>query len=75
MTEEEARTKWCPHVRKPFGSGGAGNRPTTASTECIGSACSAWLWAEERVTKKSPTPLVDHDREQHGYCGLLAVRP
>jgi hypothetical protein len=51
MTEEEAKTKWCPqtlcarlivsdHVEQPVEMGGA---------RCIGSACMAWRWKDRRA--------------------------
>lgn len=39
MTEDEAKTKWCPHVGLP--------RYTRQQEECIGSACMAWQWVNE----------------------------
>ncbi len=52
MTEDEMKTKWCPHVRlaAPVGSeaqGTAGNRYGDDHGKnfcCIGSACSQWQW-------------------------------
>ena len=72
MTEEEARTKWCPMVRlawqvnpdRPhdaitanrWGSG----QPIDVAT-CIGSACMMWRWEHKQ-----------HERweDSEGYCGL-----
>lgn len=64
-TEEEAKTKWCPHTRVVWTSGnGPANRdmetkaewPDTfpdfaKQTSCIGSKCMAWRWSEAKRTK------------------------
>lgn len=70
MTEEEAKTKWCPFVRHADAGGGSFNRGSEAnnptnqgrvdggwSCTCIASACMAWQ------TIYSP-------RGATGVCGL-----
>jgi hypothetical protein len=55
MTEEEAKTKWCPFVRHTretdvcFASTNRGDIRTTAELnfKCLGSACMAWRWEDE----------------------------
>jgi hypothetical protein len=84
MTEEEAKTKWCPFTR----NGGEAGCNRVASTECIGSACMAWRWIGDRsfidAIKKhradTGSSLVEAKEyvESHpelwatrnGYCGL-----
>lgn len=44
MTEDEARKKWCPHVRHPQ----FGNTQDLQGTRCIASECMAWRSKEER---------------------------
>ena len=52
LTEEEAKTKWCPHVRQAApvdseASGTAGNKYGKKQLEgaiCMASACMAWRW-------------------------------
>jgi hypothetical protein len=73
MTEEEAKTKWCPFARVQIDEddgSGAPNRfvedkdgkpdSDMRHNSCIGSACMAWRWIPEGVGIK-----VDH-----GFCGL-----
>lgn len=61
MTEDEAKTKWCPEARAPLlGQGGNVpiNRPERCDSRCIGSECMAWR----------------RDSINTGYCGK-AGRP
>jgi hypothetical protein len=84
MTEEEAKTKWCPHS---FFTGKdaevSGNREyfwdEDRLPKCMGSACMAWRWAHKKGDFV-PTEIV---RDLHGekitykmadddmgFCGL-----
>lgn len=48
MTEEQAKTKWCPQARITTGDGSSGNRHILSidgmngADRCIASACMAW---------------------------------
>lgn len=66
MTQDQAKTKWCPFVRHGDHGGGSFNRGSEASNalnegrpgdnwmcNCIASACMAWRW------HLSPRPLTD----------------
>jgi len=75
MTEEEAKTKWCPFVRAVSVDSGhsAANRialPKEAvalpvSARCIASACMAWRM------KPVPTPGGEGRLSRvEGFCGL-----
>lgn len=70
MTEDEAKTKWCPFARPlaedAFGEPITGiNRPLHEKNFCLGSQCMAWragvVLGYESITRK---PVYD------GYCGL-----
>lgn len=65
MTEEEARTKWCPFARAydsdDIGGATSTNRPLQyerprKDLNCIASGCMAWRWL-----------AINGKR---GYCGL-----
>lgn len=70
MTENEAKTKWCPMARVPDGRS-ASNRyiegiaPSSAS--CLGSECACWVWNEERniaVATRIPEQRVQEEIEK-----------
>lgn len=77
MTEDEAKTRWCPFVRNVIDSAdyAAGNRFDTSSeslqqmTRCIGSGCMAWRWTLEPRTETHGSGLTE-DFIGGGYCGL-----
>jgi hypothetical protein len=83
MTEEEAKTKWCPFARTRMvdsEDSPSGNRTDMGDPDlgafCIGSACMAWRWANgsdihelERTHPDIPTGQLKGFRDT-GYCGL-----
>ena len=75
MTEEEAKTKWCPMVRFHKGMDGDVycSRPTGTATDdsalCIASDCMMWRYVDyEYVIPNSVPPSSKGKLE--GYCGL-----
>ena len=72
-TEEEARGKWCPHVRiADCGADNAVASNRSCSKEvnykCIASECTAWQWKFNfRLADEHP----DKGKES-GYCGLAS---
>lgn len=48
MTEEEARTKWCPMHRVSASPAGDiyGNMPNRNADTCAASLCMAWRWQQ-----------------------------
>lgn len=86
MTEDEAKTKWCPFTRVgEQASGAAENRPD-GSYNCIASGCMAWRWAQKpnpdwkeqngMMVSYPPRdtrydePMYVEDRT-HGHCGAF----
>lgn len=74
MTEEEARTKWCPFGRVYSPNGAYNRTETTAAagpSRCIASNCMAWRWIKDPVTNLFTfgKELPSYEGE-HGYCGL-----
>ena len=53
MTEEEAKTKWCPfgRMRDAYGSF---NRSTydEGITKCLGSKCMMWRWDKASINER-----------------------
>lgn len=68
-TEEEAKTKWCPHVRHQSWIKDDGNLvvcvnreprlfaeandPHVSMCNCLASDCTAWRWSKANVVSKS----------------------
>lgn len=81
LTEEEAKTKWCPETRihEVRGAGVYVNKPITdenphghanaASVLCIGSACMAWREVREMQMGDNPNGDDDKTVVIGGYCG------
>jgi len=67
MTEEEAKTKWCPMIRHAINDtdNNACNRAAKdvnfISYTCITTNCMMWRWTEDTYLDK-----LNH----FGYCGL-----
>jgi hypothetical protein len=66
MTEDEAKTKWCPEARAvaigPTGRAAANRNEfgeIYTAHKCLGSACMAWRWLDED--------------DRIGYCGKAGV--
>jgi len=80
LTEDEARQKWCPHVRGVVLHDGeltlTGNTALKSSNsavrfknpDCIASDCMSWRWSPKRTNDGR---TLDQTK---GYCGL-AGRP
>ena len=73
MTEDEAKTKWCPHRR--IGEEVSGGidavyhyAATNNGARCIGSGCMMWRWEYGY----NPNLPIDHApiKTDHGHCGL-----
>lgn len=79
MTEEEAKTKWCPSVRVSgvgtFDNGEwSTNRDDAVKQEnlcCIGSACMAWRWhgPEDAGPNEDYVLAKDHPSADPSFIG------
>lgn len=77
MTEDEAKTKWCPKANPQIGGPecpGNGNRFEDAlgsqaymDTRCIASACMAWRSISAQTVVNGAARSYNTDS---GYCGL-----
>lgn len=77
MTEEEAKTKWCPFTHSAYlikldaeetlVSSSDRSLPSASATRCIASACMAWRW---HYSSRGEKP----DRPPGGHCGLAGPR-
>ena len=68
MTEDEAKTKWCPHVIASHTNPRQKPGEDDWLHACIGSACMAWRWS--RVTSADPVSNAYAGAIDDGFCGL-----
>lgn len=84
MTEDEAKTKWCPFVRltddgqmyfdnrgRKFG--GTSGKDGIDASLCIGSGCMAWRWVEPPSAPNADNLVIVDARGTSlgdGFCGL-----
>ena len=72
MTEDEAKTKWCPFVRQSTTVSATYNRTDSGgapkSCLCIAGDCMAWRWlADYTPNAKGQMRKI---QTAYGYCGL-----
>lgn len=69
MTEDEAKTKWCPFARTYTGCGPSNRGPQGELDDnalCVASECMAW---RDHFTRTESGAIVFENRG-FGYCGL-----
>ncbi len=64
MTEDEAKTKWCPYQ----GVGVKADSKAGARSRCIASDCMAWRTSH--TTDSAGGRVVMTCKDGHGFCGL-----
>jgi hypothetical protein len=73
LTEEEARTKWCPQQRAPQGRGDYTNREGfETSTCCIASECMMWRWFDNSVIRQM-WQEIGHSLENSDLDALMDI--
>ena len=71
-TEQEAKTKVCPLTRsrpvtvEPDGTA----NPFSGESDCLGSRCMAWKWAQQSMTVNPFTNELTWTNGDEGYCGM-----
>ena len=80
MTEDDARSRWCPMVRNAGGidwTGSANRDPQSGSTgadapyyKCIASDCMMWRWKISPTEAAVANAQADVGLGSDGYCGL-----
>jgi len=82
MTEEDAKTKWCPHIRYPnlmdadnnYSDGcnvnAEGNRSPSAFC-CVASDCMMWVWDEAFTVNAANQKIGETNYDTEGHCGLI----
>ena len=75
MTEEEAKTKWCPHFRVKHYTTAAAIPDNTLDAECcIASDCMMWTWntchANTDMTNNGFISPIYETSDTEGHCGL-----
>ncbi|AWJ93269.1 hypothetical protein Sp245p_25945 (plasmid) [Azospirillum baldaniorum] len=82
MTEEQARTKWCPHARQTGVTNRDGGMCATANRagsehygvencNCIASGCMAWRWVRVRDDEGSEDGGAAILTQTYGFCGAF----
>jgi len=81
MTEETAKTKWCPfasplaiHPYAYIGKDGSKCISKVEGRKCIASECMLWRWDERQTARPGPIPVTGRAKPVIGYCGM-APRP
>ncbi len=77
MTEDEAKTRWCPFTRL-LTEAGTGNRVmnkdmlaiSDIATNCIGSQCMAFRWRTSPAQAAEVNARGNAGATPDGYCGL-----
>lgn len=75
MTEQEAKTKWCPMVRHPLFRTMEGDNNLSVNREgygdtCIASSCALWVTTDSECKSRYPGDP-DAVIRKAGHCGLI----
>ena len=62
MTEDEAKTKWCPYA--------ATLSQRTGFSNCHASKCMMWIWVDSPEVAARRNAISNANAVPNGHCGL-----
>lgn len=71
MTEDEAKTKYCPMGGRSVSIKQGGEFRVGDFTKCIASDCMMWRWKRTKEDARKQSGLsAEYQAKESGYCGL-----
>lgn len=70
MTEDEAKTKWCPMMERGHNANKGGAGFVRGDLSCVASDCMAWQWKVTPAGARNDNARGNAHAKACGYCGL-----
>ena len=72
MTEDEAKTKWCPQIRVSVsGDGPVWTNREAPDCNCIASECMWWVWDVSPARVAEISRIQEYTGKPTGHCGAV----